>query len=438
MIKMFRAVFVCLLCLYPFASVLGAQKITLAECERQALETSPMVKSAENEFKAAETAAEAFKTNLMPVLSLEGKAYYITAVPELDMYIPGLGQINKKLGDNLNYSGGLAVRWNLFDGNVQKSNYEAARKLADSKKSILGYEKKKALMETRIAYFNLITAAANLKLIDEQLELTISQNRDIKRSVQLGAKSKLDEVMSDNEVLIKQKQKNAARILLIETADNLNALTGNIIDNYEIDLSAFDSPESLLQIFSKNIYAEFDDNNPQLLSFDMLEQYYGLISKSYENMNFPRVNIFGTSAYDYPDGPNLKSVWQNTAGADFYMPVYQFGRNPKMSKQYKFTAMSAENQRQGLYDDLKRLFNRSKEKAKILSSQIDLSKDIVTQSQTAADMTYQAYISGNSKYLDVQFMNLKVLEARSSETDFYAGLLTELTILEALKKCKRE
>jgi len=93
-----------------------------------------------------------------------------------------------------------------------------------------------------------------------------------------------------------------------------------------------------------------------------------------------------------------------------------------------------ESQRQGIYDDLKRLFYRSKEKVRILYSQIELSKNLISQSQTAADMTYKSYISGNSRYLDVQFMNLKVLEAKSNETDFYAGLLTELVILEALKK----
>ncbi|MCL2390342.1 MAG: TolC family protein [Endomicrobia bacterium] len=338
MIKMFRAFFVCLICLYPFASVLGVGQITLAECEKRSLETSPSVKSAQNEFKAAEMAAGASKTSLLPVLSLEGQAYYITAVPELDINLPVIGQLNKKLGDNLNYSAGLALRWNLFDGDVQRNNYEAARKFADSKKAIYYYEKKKALMETRIAYFNLITAAANLKLIDEQLDLSVSQNKDIKRGVQLGSKSKLDEIMSDNEVLVKQKQKNAAKIMLIEAADNLNSLTGNMINNYEIDLNAFDSPETLLQIFSKSIDSDFDDKNPQLMSFDMLERYYDLIANSYENMNFPRINIFASSTYDYPDGPNLKSVWQNRAGADFYMPVYQFGRNSKLSKQNKLTS----------------------------------------------------------------------------------------------------
>jgi len=433
MIKKFRAFFVCLICLYPLASVFGAQKITLAECERRSVETSPSLKSAENDFKAAEAAAEASKTNLFPVLSLEGNIRYASEVPELHMTLP-TGKIDKKLGDNLNYSAGFALRWNLFDGNVQKNNYEAAKKFADSKKAVFDYEKKKTLMETRIAYFNLISAASNVKFIDEQLELSMSQNKDIKKGVQLGSKSRLDEIMSDNEVLIKQKQKNAAKIALIEASDNLNSLAGNIINNSEIDLNAFDSPETLLQIFSKNTDSEFDAQNPRLLSLDMLEQYYDFISKSYENMSFPRVNIFASSSYDYPDGPNLKSVWQNIAGADFSMPVYQFGKNSKISQQNKYASSSAENKKQELYDDLKRLFYRSKQKAAILYSQIELNKIIISQSKIAADMTYKSYISGNLKYFDVQYMNLKVLEAESNETDFYAGLLTELAILEALRK----
>ncbi|MCL2485491.1 MAG: TolC family protein [Endomicrobia bacterium] len=434
MIKMIRPFLFFLICLYPFANAFGSQKITLAESEKRALETSPSVMAAKNEFNAAEAAADASKTSLLPVLSLEGQAYYLTAVPELDITLPAIGHLSKKLGDNWNYSAGLALRWNLFDGNVQKNNSEAARKLADSKKAAYENEKKKTLMNTRIAYFNLITAAANLKFIDEQLDLSISQNNDIRQGARLGSKSKLDEIMSDNEVLIKTRQKNSAKILLIGAIDNLNSLTNNIIKNYDIDLNSLDSPEALLKIFSKNIDSVFDDKNPQLLSLEMLEQYYEFISKSYENMNFPRVNVFGTSMYNYPDGPNLKSVWQNTAGADFYMPVYQFGKNTKLSKQGKFTAMSVENQRQGLYDDLRRLFDRSKEKVKILYTQIDLNKTIISQSKTVAEMTYKSYISGTSRFLDVQFMNLNVLEAQSNETDFYAGLLTELTILEALRK----
>ena len=264
MIKKFRAFFVCLICLYPFVNAFGAQKITLAECEKRSLEISPSVKFAQNEYKAAEATAEASETDLFPVLALEGKAYYVAAVPELDMNVHGIGQINKKLGDNLNYSAGFALRWNLFDGGVQKSKYEAAKKFAASKKAVFDYEKKKTLMETRIAYFNLISAASNLKFIDEQLELSASQNKDIKKSVQLGAKSKLDEIMSDNEVLIKQKQKNAAKILLIEAADKLNSLTGNAVADWvslktsRMPCHSGLDPESTLSLPSSTLKSNLD------------------------------------------------------------------------------------------------------------------------------------------------------------------------------------
>lgn len=419
--------------LFLSVNVFAAEKISvsLKSCETAALSNSHKIKSLEYDVQAAQSAAESQKTFNYPSLVLEGSLKYVTNVQELN---------NMKLGDNWNYSAGPAIYWTAFDGNVRKKNHKSFVKAAEAKQQELEYNKREILLSLRTAYFRLISALKNVDLLNQQLNLSISQNKDVKNSLRAGASTKLDGVISDADVLRKQKQIKEAQLLVIDSIREVNDITGGII-GFDLDESfsgnwndffAYDEPKDVLKEFEKYKKAEFDADNPSVLSLELLAQYYEIISESVINSNYPVINLYAKSTIDYPNGPVIESYNQNTAGGSFSMPLYQFGKNKKSSHEKKYTGMSYEEQKQDMLEQLSRLFEYSKNKVKVLEAQKELNVNIVSKNEEAAHLMYQSYKAGESKFLDVETMNLRVIESQTNEVNTYADLLIQLAVLASL------
>lgn len=420
--------------LFMSLNAFAAEKISISleKCEEAALNNSHKIKSLEYELKAARSAADSQKTSNYPFLVLEGSMRYVTNVQELN---------NIKLGDNWNYSVGPAIYWTAFDGNVRNKNYKSFLKAAEAKEQELEYNKREILLSVRTSYFKLISALKNIDLLNQQLNLSISQNKDVRNSIRGGASTKLDGVISDADVLNKQKQIKEAQILLIDGIKEVNDITGGIIafdmndhsfDNNWNDIFSYAEPKEVLKEFEKYKNSEFDKNNPSVLSLEMLSQYYAILSESLINSNYPIINLYAKSTIDYPNGPVIESYNRNTVGGSFSVPLYQFGKNKKSSLGKKYTGMSYEEQKQDLIEQLSRLFDYSKDKIKILEAQKELNVNVVVKNKEAAHLMYQSYKAGESKFLDVETMNLKVIESQTNEVNIYAGLLIQLAVLASL------
>jgi outer membrane protein TolC len=282
-----------------------------------------------------------------------------------------------------------------------------------------------------------------LELFNEQLDLAVSQNLEIKRSVHAGARSGLDMALSDAEVLRRKKQISVGQIAVIEAIENINVLTDgliNIVDGddgkykMENDLAALEQSQDLLDRFIKNAALNFDEKNPSFLSLELLSQSYEFLAKAQGALNYPQINVFAKSSLDYPNGPVLESVHQNKAGADFSMPIYQAKGNRNLKNQYKNLAASNKEKAAQARADLKRQFHYLKEKTRLLLSQIELNKEIVVKNKNAAEIVRKSYQAGNAKFLDVLDMDLRVLQAQADEALAISQVLIHLALLGTMGK----
>ena len=410
----------------------AAEKISLSDCETAALNYSRRIKSLANDVKSAENAAESAKTANYPSLVLEANLKYITALPKV---------FGIEFGDNWNYSAGPAVYWTAFDGNVKRKNYESMEKLARSKKLALEYEKKQLILSVRQAYFMLISSLAALDLLNQQLALAQAQDKDVRKGIEHGIKNKLDGVLSDSDVLQRQSQIKSAQISVADCIKTLNDLTGDAVffdfDKYASQnswagLFGFDSLQDLLDKFLGYRSANFDAGNPSAASLEMMSKYYETLAGADINSNYPVINIFAKSTMDHPNGPIVETFNQNTAGATFSMPLYQFGRNKKAAESGRYSAASYDEQKLEVIENLQRLFDFAKKKVALLAAQKDLSADVVDRTKTAAELMFRSYMAGESRFLDVENLNVKALEAKTAEINIYAQMLTQLAIIASL------
>lgn len=424
-----------------FAAAAAAEKITLDMCQEAAL-SSKRIKVFEYEMSAAGAAVKAAKTFYFPSVFLEGSFVYLQNIPKLELSTP-FGNMEKEMGDNINYSAGIALYWTLFDGNARVKNYKAALALFEAKKAQLEFEKRKVLFELRSAYFKLINALAYLELFNEQMQLSVSQNADIKKSVSAGIRSALDAALSDAEVLRRKRQISAGQIVVIEIVQEINALTDGLISIAEgdggrhkisNDLADFDQSSDLFERFIKNTNLNFDEKNPSVLSIELLSQHYEFLSKAQGSLNYPQINVFAKSSLDYPNGPVLESVQQNKAGAEFSMPVYQARGNRNLKNQNRDLSASNKEKAEQVLADLRRQFHYLKQNISLLIDQMQLNKEIVAKNKSASEIVRKSYQAGNAKFLDVLDMDLRVLQAQADEVNAYTQVLICLALLEGIGK----
>jgi len=425
------------------SDVFAAENVlSLKLCEKAALTHSQELQKMSNEVLAAQKGADAVGTSLYPSILLEGGAQYMDISPNIK--IDGLG--NADLGGSVGYySIGAGVYWTLFDAGLRNKNYDAALKMKAAKQNQIEIVKRQLILSVRISYFKLINSLSAYELLKEQLELSLSHNTDIKRAVSAGSKSKLDEVLSDSDVLIKRKQLKTAMIMIIEAIENLNSLTGNLVrvndsvflKDADFNFAPYDKPEYLLEEFLSNMNLMFDFNNPQISSFEIASQYYNILSKAAFDAHYPSINVFAKTSYSVIDSQMInENKILSSAGINLSMPIYQFGRISSLSKQNEFLEQSQKISKEKISEDLNRLFNYSKYKAAVLSSQTQIHQELINQNKIAADMIYKSYLAGNIKFLDVQEMNLRVFESQFDEINTKTQLLIQLAILSSLGEIK--
>ncbi|MDR3049811.1 MAG: TolC family protein [Elusimicrobiota bacterium] len=423
-----------LLCLFLQTYVFANQNVSLIDCEKAALNYSHNLKALSNDYEASISAAEAYKTMFYPSLMLEGSAKYIDEIPKLNAI---------KMGDNLNYSAGIAVYWTFFDAGVRSKNYESLSNAALAQKQQLLSEKNKLLLEVRITYFKTVGAFLVLKLLNEQLLVSIAQNNDIKSGLKYGTKTKIDEALSDIDALNKTKQVKAAQIALMENIMNLNYLTGGIIkedilkivsENDGAQILNFDDSANLLKDYQKFLRLSFDENSPQILSFDFLSKAAQLLADAQSNEIFPLINISAKTSFDYPNGAAIETINQNTAAISMSAPIYQFSKSQKLSRQNNLRAQSYIFTKEEIIAELKKLFEFSKQKTTYLLEQRSLNADIISRAKTAAELMYKSYLSGNARFLEVDALNVMVMQAQADEINTDIEILIQLAIIRSLSK----
>ena len=318
-----------LLCCFATLPAFGLETTTLslAQCEKDALNSSASLKRLEARVESSQAQEKATTSSLYPSLSLDAKGSWVSEVPELTM-----GGTKLKFGDTWGYSVGPTLSYVLFDNGGRSALRKSAAKVLSAQEQEYEFAKKQTLLQVRRAYFAIQQQLERLVLLSGQLEVTQKQLADVQSAYKAGAKSKLDISIAKKQVLQTKTAMSTARGVLSAQLRALFKLTGT---NYGINPSyptdkrlanlkldgttsavlGTDNLERTLALFTPYKQSEFDENSPKLAALGDMAQYYEYLADSYKSSLYPRVALQGGAYFEYPNGAIREHVFLGRAGA---------------------------------------------------------------------------------------------------------------------------
>ncbi|MBI5209645.1 MAG: TolC family protein [Elusimicrobia bacterium] len=428
-----------------------ALTMPLAEAEKRALETSSGLESVRLEFEAAKAAALSQRSFLVPELRLEASGRYQSEVSELALPIPGTEP--RRLGDNINYSVGPAMQWNVWDMGAARKSWRSFSELAKAKSAEYESARRQSLLAARTAYFQVQLALESLRLLADHLKLASAQHRDIKLGLEAGTKSRIDLLMAHLEMLARKRQFRQARTDLASALRDLFNLTGwgeGLDASLPLDARTKDAlpegaePPSLIieldpidksaAALAKVALAGPDPSHPTLLSLAGLARSFTLASQGYKAQRWPKLTLSAKTSLDYPNGAELNDFSQNTVGLAASMPLFEWGRSADRAKEGEGRAHAASKRQEQAWKDLGRDWNKSSDQLANLKSQQEINKANVAEASELAGLVYDSYQAGRSTFLEVQSANVRALEAKVIAVRTDVQVLMQLAMLGSLAK----
>jgi outer membrane protein TolC len=416
-----------------------AFKISLLEAENKAVSRSLDLKSYEQVIESIKAKGDSIRSKNLPQLNIEGSYRYLSEVPEIDM---GSKQI--QFGDNKNYSIGPSLTYSLFDGNFVKRSYEGIKALKKSKESEKLFIKKAVLLGVRLAYLNTLIKLEELKLNMNSLKLAKSQNKDIKQKKKYGASGNIDLAISNRNVYSHELKVFQKKNEFQHAFFTLITLTGDINlwdrDVSPLPFSSFSNGrlvllDSLVQI-NRNIKSSHlikpNANNPQLKSLQLLARSHRLNAQSEQSRRWPKVLLKLKSSYDYPNGPELESIHQNSLLVSLTMPIWDGGDISARKGAENALAASYDSKAKKIKDELTRDWDKWSTELRNLKEIKVIAKKLRVEAQKVALINLKAYRAGEIKFTEVERSNLRELEAGMNEVLVQSRNFAALAHLQAI------
>ncbi|HBB68226.1 MAG: hypothetical protein A2X28_06180 [Elusimicrobia bacterium GWA2_56_46] len=432
------------------AGVLGEElSVTLKAAEEGALAASNQYKSAKFSEAAARAAAAASGTLLYPRLSLDGSLRYNEVVAAIAMP-PALGG-GRPLGDNWNYSLGPSASWTLFDGGALRCGYKSAGAAASSRSAEAENARRQAVLKARTAYFQLQLALERVYLIGENLQVSLSQLKDISLGARAGSRSRLDEIRAGQETLARKRDLLRSRANLSGALRDFSFITGlELPGTADLPMdsrmagrdyggaepaSLFVKAEPYEAILERLLPASrsaLEPEPPSVKAFGEAGRAYQAQAGAYKAERFPRLTLGARSSVDYPNGPNLYSFVQNSASLALSLPLFESGRSSEKEKESALNAAAALEKRDEAALAAQRDFDKTRDAWKALTAEQAINSGAVDAAVEAAGLAYEAYRAGGGTWLDVESANLKALQAKTTAAETNAEILLKLAVLDNL------
>ena len=423
--------------------------VTLKDAEERALAASNSYKAAKFSAEAAAEAAQAAVSPLNPRLFLEGSLRYSAVVPQIAMP-PAFGGA-KPLGDNWNYTVGPSAYWTLYDGGTARAMHESARRLASARLAEAENARRQTLFKVRTAYFQLQLALERVYLIGENLQVSMSQLKDISDGARAGFRSRLDELRAGQETLARKRDLLRARADLSGALREFSFITGTELpEGAALPLdsrmagkdyggsepaSLFIKAESYETILSRLMPAAqggVDKELPSVRAFNESARAYKASAGAYKAENFPRLTLGARSSLDYPDGPNLYSFVQNSASLALSLPLFESGRSAEKEKESYSNEAAALRYKDEAVLAAKRDHNKALDAYNALMAEESINIEALDDASEAARLAYEAYKAGGGTWLDVESADLKELQAKTTAAETNAEILLKLAVLDNL------
>lgn len=415
-------------------------ELSLSQALERAKAQSEYLKAAIKDKLAAQEKTDAAYSTLLPKLSLEANYRYVTAVPSFQV-APTAPSI--QFGDHSNYSIGPTISYTLWDGGLSRNSYDSQSKILEARKEDERAMTVQLLDLVKNTYLKTQLGLEQLQLVHDSLKLARAQNQEIKNRASAGTASQLDLLTAQKEVLNYEIQFQQQQAVLASDLRDLLALLGDssVPDTRHPCPKGFnaasvwlklDSIEQTMQSESRDEPASLSEPNPQLKSQEHLAQALELSAKSLSATSYPQIQISARASYDYPNGPLLEHVQQNTFMLSFAMPLYEFNKIDHQTKEKYLAAEAARHRQKQLASDINRDFLKTKE---FLQSQREQHEDAikaVQQAETIAKLSYDSYRFGRISLVDVQAANLKALQAKLDLTKIRTQIIRQVITLKTL------
>ena len=427
----------------------SAFSVTLKAAEESALDSSNVYKAAKLSAEAAAEAAKAAGSELNPRLALEGGLRYNAVVPQIAL--PANFGGGRPLGDNWNYTVGPSAYWTLYDGGLTRSLYESARRQASARSAEAENARRQTVLKVRTAYFQLQLALERVYLIGENLQVSLSQFKDISQGTKAGMRSRLDEIRAGQETLASRRDLLRARADLSGALREFGFASGiELPAGAALPLdsrmagrdyggsepaSLFIKAESYETILSRLMPAAqgaVDKELPAVRAFNDSSRSYRASAGAYYAEKFPRLTLGARSSLDYPNGPNLYSFVQNSASLALSLPLFESGRSAEKEKESSLNAASALRNRDEAALAAKKDFDKALDAYNALMAEESINIEALDDASEAARLAYEAYKAGEGTWLDVESANLKELQAKTTAAETNAEILLKLAVLDSL------
>lgn len=420
--------------------------VTLKAAEDSALSSSNQYKSARLSAEAARASADASASLLYPRLGLEGDLKYLETIPAIAL--PAASGGSKALGDNWNYSIGPSAYWTL-DGGTLRAGREAARRTASARSAEAENARRQVLLKARTAYFGLQLALERVYLIGEDLQVSLSQLKDIGLGVKAGSRSRLDGLRARQEVTARRRDLLRARAELSAMLGDLSFITGLPLPpgkglpldarlagkDYAAGAGLLVRAEPYVEILPRFLSAAGRAPGKALPSVTALSDSagaYRAAAGGYKAEKLPRLTLSARSSIDYPNGPNLYSFLQNSAGLSLSLPLFESGRLAERETESRLNAEAADARRDEAAGAAGRDFAKALDEYNALMEEQLLNIEAVDDAQDASKLAYEAYKAGGGTWLEVESANLKALQAKTTAASVNAEILMKLALLESL------
>lgn len=388
---------------------------SLSKAEEMAQANSPQLTAALQKMEASIWQAKSQHSRLYPRLSFEASYRHLSEVPEIH-----LGPIQRPLGDNENYSLGPMISYTLFDGGATSHIHKSLLRMKDASQEEFKLTKRQVLLATRLAYTQAQLAAAQLRLAKRSLKLSKDQNREIRQRFRGGLATRLDVLNSQAEV--SSYELRVAQSLgdyNVAVAD-LEFYTGDLGNTERLQFEPLEEATEGLKS-NTNLHGPHPEIKSQTAVTESLEQ----LAKSQKALYWPSVQLQFKSSLDYPNGPTLEQIHQNTFLVNLSWPIFEFGGQTAAAKQKQFEAAASRARLTQTERNLERDRQKALARYQSLQFQIESADKNVKQADEVARLTYRTYKAGGLTFFEVQTANLRLLDTRVQQARIQAQLLSQ-------------
>lgn len=393
-----------------------AQVVTLDMVEKLALKNSDKLIASQNELESVKSKASSSESLLYPRLSMEGTYRHVSEVPDLTF---PTGQ-KMAFGDNKNYSVGPMISWTLLDFGQSSNLVKSVKIMEESKVNERSWVKRQTLLLSRITYLKCILKTEQIALTRESLKLAQNQYKDILNRSRAGTLSRIDLLSASKEV-------NSLSLQLMqlesEYKNEIKNLSKIINDETLLSNGASVQFESLSEIENKFVgykNKKTDDfkveNHPLILSMQKSVESLRHSAESSKSSGYPKLTVFAKTSFDYPDGPKLEQIHQNTIGMNVSIPLYEAGKSTGEYQERFFSFQAMQNKKDDTYKDLKTEYAKTLDQLGILAEKSSIYNKSIKETEERAKLVYSSYLSGKLGFLEVQSANLQLLDSKTQST----------------------